>query len=826
MLKAFAATTFSLLLFFSVYAQEDQFDYETPKKYLVKDIQVSGINYLNPDVLISVSGIAKGDSILVPGEKITNAINKLWSQGLFSDVKISAYKIEGSDIYLKIHLQEQPRISSLNFTGIRKGEVTDLKDKLKLRRGSQLTQSILENSIIIIKKHYRAKGFLNIDVTPIQEADTSIAHGIKLTFEINKNHRVKIGAINFKGNTAFTDKRLRRALKKIHRRDINIFKSAKFIQADYDESQDNLITFYNENGYRDAKILKDSIYTINEKRIGIAFTVYEGPQYHIRNIEWIGNTKMPGNALTAVLGMNKGDVYDRSLLDKRLFTDDNSISTMYMDDGYLFFNIEPVETRIENDSVDLEMRIYEGEQATINRVRIAGNTKTNEHVIRREVISRPGYLFSKSDITRTIRELGQMGHFDPEKLDVKPIPNPSENTVDLNYSVEERANDQFQISGGWGSNMFVGTVGIKFSNFSIGRIFKKEAWRPVPSGDSQALSLQASTNGTYYKAFSLSFTEPWLGGKKPTNLTVSLYHTIQSGNVSYFYESSDKYFKVSGVSLGIGTRLKWPDDYFTIYNEVSLQNYNLKNWTGYFIFDDGQSNNLSYKITLARNSTDQIIYPRVGSNMSLSLQITPPYSLFSNKDYSSLTGADKYHWIEYHKWTGRIQWYMTLVQNLVLYTNYQLGVMGYFNKDIGHSPFEGFDLGGDGMSGYNLYGKETIGLRGYSNSSLTPSYSYIGNTAVGDAHLYDKYTVELRYPISLKPQAAIYVLGFLEAGNAWRNGNEFNPFNVYRSVGIGARMFLPMLGMLGVDWGYGFDEVPGNSSANGGQFHFTIGMPM
>ncbi|MCB9001193.1 MAG: outer membrane protein assembly factor BamA [Bacteroidales bacterium] len=826
MLKAFAATTFSLLLFFSVYAQEDQFDYETPKKYLVKDIQVSGINYLNPDVLISVSGIAKGDSILVPGEKITNAINKLWSQGLFSDVKISAYKIEGSDIYLKIHLQEQPRISSLNFTGIRKGEVTDLKDKLKLRRGSQLTQSILENSIIIIKKHYRAKGFLNIDVTPIQEADTSIAHGIKLTFEINKNHRVKIGAINFKGNTAFTDKRLRRALKKIHRRDINIFKSAKFIQADYDESQDNLITFYNENGYRDAKILKDSIYTINEKRIGIAFTVYEGPQYHIRNIEWIGNTKMPGNALTAVLGMNKGDVYDRSLLDKRLFTDDNSISTMYMDDGYLFFNIEPVETRIENDSVDLEMRIYEGEQATINRVRIAGNTKTNEHVIRREVISRPGYLFSKSDITRTIRELGQMGHFDPEKLDVKPIPNPSENTVDLNYSVEERANDQFQISGGWGNNMFVGTVGIKFSNFSIGRIFKKEAWRPVPSGDSQALSLQASTNGTYYKAFSLSFTEPWLGGKKPTNLTVSLYHTIQSGNVSYFYESSDKYFKVSGVSLGIGTRLKWPDDYFTIYNEVSLQNYNLKNWTGYFIFDDGQSNNLSYKITLARNSTDQIIYPRVGSNMSLSLQITPPYSLFSNKDYSSLTGADKYHWIEYHKWTGRIQWYMTLVQNLVLYTNYQLGVMGYFNKDIGHSPFEGFDLGGDGMSGYNLYGKETIGLRGYSNSSLTPSYSYIGNTAVGDAHLYDKYTVELRYPISLKPQAAIYVLGFLEAGNAWRNGNEFNPFNVYRSAGIGVKMFLPMLGMLGVDWGYGFDEVPGNSGANGGQIHFTIGMPM
>ncbi|MBC7125383.1 MAG: outer membrane protein assembly factor BamA, partial [Bacteroidales bacterium] len=521
----------------------------------------------------------------------------------------------------------------------------------------------------------------------------------------------------------------------------------------------------------------------------------------------------------------KGDVYDRSLLEKRLFTEENSISTLYMDDGYLFFHLEPVEVQIQNDSVDLEMRIYEGDQATVNRVIIAGNTKTNEHVIRREIWSKPGYLFSKSEITRTLRELGQMGHFDPEKLGIDPLPNQADGTVDLKYSVEEKANDQLEVSGGWGNKMFVGTIGIRFSNFSVRRIFDKDAWRPVPSGDSQSLAIRASTNGTYYKAFSLSFTEPWLGGRKPTNFSFSLYRTIQSGGVSYFYQTSDKYFRVSGASVGIGTRLKWPDDYFTIYNEVGIQNYKLSNWSGYFIFTDGQSNNLSYKVTLGRNSTDQMIYPRTGSNFSLSLQITPPYSLFNGKDYSKpMTDSEKYKWIEYHKWTGRIQWYIPLVENLVLYTNFQMGVMGYFNSKLGHSPFEGFDLGGDGMSGYNLYGKETIGLRGYQNGSLTP-YVRIGESLVGNAHLYDKYTVELRYPISLKPQAAIYLLTFLEAGNAWQNAGDFNPFNVHRSAGVGARFFLPMLGMLGVDWGYGFDKVPGRPDAHKGQFHFIIGMP-
>lgn len=817
-LLAFVLFTASL----AATAQDDIFSYESPKKYLIKEINVSGLNFLDPGVLISVSGISVGDSIMVPGDAVTNAIKKLWNQGLFSDVKISASRIDGSDIYIDIYLQEQPRIASVNFEGVRKGEIDDLKEKINLRPGGQITESILENSILIIKKHYRAKGFLNVEVEPIQKNDTVVHNGIKLTFNIKKNGKVKIGEIDFEGNVAFKDARLRRALKKIHRRDINIFKSAKFIEADYEESKDNLIAFYNEHGYRDSKILKDSIYRIRNNRIGIKLFITEGAQYHIKNIEWVGNTKFPAEALSSILGMKKGDVYDKTLLEKRLFTDETSISTIYMDDGYLFFQLDPVEKNIQNDSVDIEMRIYEGDQATINNIIIAGNTKTNEHVIRREIWSKPGYLFSKTEITRTIRELGQMGHFDPEKLDCKPINlNPAEKKVDLKYVLEEKANDQLELSGGWGNNMFVGTVGIRFSNFSIRRVLDKNAWRPVPSGDSQSLTLRASTNGTYYKSFSLSFSEPWLGGKKPTNLSFSIYHQIQSGS-TYFYQTSDKFFKVTGVSIGIGKRLKWPDDYFTLQNELSMQNYHLQNWTGYFIMSDGMSNNLSFKTTLSRNSTDQIIYPRQGSNLTLSVQLTPPYSLWNGKNYASQSMSDneRYRWIEYHKWSGRFQWYTTLVDNLVLYANFQLGYLGFYNKDVGYSPFEGFDLGGDGMSGYNLYGRETIGLRGYNNGSLTPY-----ENGIGVGHIYDKYTFELRYPLSLKPQAAIYVLGFVEAGNAWKDADEFNPYNVHRSAGIGARMFLPMLGMLGIDWGYGFDKIEDHPNAHKGQFHFVIGMP-
>jgi outer membrane protein insertion porin family len=824
-------------------AQDVSFDYGNSKKYYIKEIKVSGIKYLDPTVLISVSGISVGDSITVPGDDITKSIRKLWNQGLFSDVSFSATKIDGEDIYLNLFLQERPRISSISYTGVRKTEADDIKELLKLRAGGQITESIIENSIRLIKKHFGDKGFLNTKVDVIQTNDTVISNGLKVVFEISKKSKVKISDITFDGNSAFKASKLRKAMKKTHRRDFNIFKASKYISSDYEEDKRNLLTLYNEHGYRDAEIVNDSIFKVSDKRIGIKIKVNEGIQYHLRKITWIGNTKLPSGALGEVLGMKKGDIYDKSLLEKRLFTEDNSISTLYMDDGYLFFQLDPIESKIEKDSVDLEMRIYEGDQATVNQVIIVGNTRTNEHVVRRELWTKPGDLFSKSDIQRSVRQLAQLGHFDPEKLDVKPLPNPANGTVDLRYVLEERANDQFEISGGWGANMFVGTVGIRFSNFSVRRFFERGAWRPVPSGDGQSLALRASTNGSYYKSFSLSFTEPWLGGKKPTNFSFSIYHTIQN-NAAYLTQTSNQYFKVTGGSVGIGTRLKWPDDYFTLYHEVNLQNYLLKDWTsGGFLFSNGQSNNFSYKITLGRNSTDQQIYPRVGSNFSLSLQITPPYSAFRKSNFWLLPAIDetgltsseiatkkaektqqeqalRYKWIEYHKWTGRAQWYMSLVQNLVLYTNAQFGILGYFSKNLGHSPFEGFDLGGDGMSGYNLYGRETIGLRGYQNSTLTPVVN-----GARSANIYNKYTMELRYPLSLKPQAAIYVLTFMEAGNAWAGVDDFNPFNVHRSAGLGARMFLPMLGMLGIDWAYGFDEVAGNPSAHKGQFHFVIGMP-
>ena len=815
LLTALLSITFSL----AVNSQSSPFSYNNPEEYTLKGITVSGIKFLDPNVITSISGLYVGDVISIPGETVTNAINKLWDQGLFSDVKITASKIEGNDIYLDIFLQELPRISAIEFEGVKKSEDKDLRELIKLRIGGQATDNVLDNAKRLIKNHYKSKAYLNSSIDIQQQADTAMANGVRLKFVIDKGPKVRISDIVFKGNSEVNDRKLRRAMKNTKRRDLNIFKASKYIEKDYEEDMVTLIDYYNKNGYRDAQVVKDSIYDINEKRIGITITVEEGPKYFYRNISWVGNSKLPDEALDQILGINKGDVYDSELLDERLFIEDNSIATTYMDDGYLFFNLDPVEVRVENDSIDLEMRIFEGEQATINKINILGNTKTHEHVIRRELFSKPGELFSKTKITRSIRELANLGHFDPEKLDVRPIPNPADGTVDLTFIVEEKANDQLEISGGWGANMFVGTVGIRFSNFSIGRVFDKKAWRPVPSGDSQTLSLRAQTNGSYYKAFSMSFVEPWLGGKKPTNLTLSVYHTIQNYPGTYIYQTSDQSMKVTGGAIGIGTRLKWPDDWFTFYNEISYQNYNLKNWTGYFIFADGQSNNFSYKAALSRNSISQPIFPRNGSNFNLTLQITPPYSLLSGKDFSKVTeSTEKYKWIEYHKWTGKAQWYQNLAGDLVLFTGAQFGYLGYYNPDIGYSPFEGFDVGGDGMSGYNLYGRETIGLRGYGNGSLTP---LVGNVRV--SNIYTKYTVELRYPITLQPQAAIYLLTFLEAGNAWYEFRTLNPFNVHRSAGVGARLFLPMIGMLGVDWGYGFDQIPHNPTAHKGQFHFVIG---
>ncbi|MGL4364451.1 MAG: outer membrane protein assembly factor BamA [Bacteroidales bacterium] len=797
-------------------------NYVAPQKYILAEITVSGIKYYSTDQIISISGLNLGDTIAIPSDITAQAIKKLWANGLFSDVKLSVRKVEGKHIYLDIYLQERPRIVSYDIVGIKKGDKEDLQQILQIRRGADYSDYVQNNAENSIKRFYFEKGYKNVNVKTIVTPDSSMGNGIRVVFNIKRNSRVRVAEIEFEGNDEVSSSKLRGAMKEIHRkRWYSFWQSTKYIESKLEEDKKHILDYYNERGYRDAKILSDSLWVINAKRIGLQFKLYEGKKYYVRNINWAGNTRYPSEALNNILRMDKGDVYDKVALEKRLHTEDNSVSTLYMDDGYLFFNVQPIEIAIEKDSVDLEMRIYEGKQATISNIFIEGNTKTNEHVIRREIWTRPGDLFSKTQIIRSIRDLAQMGHFDPERLEPRLSPNPADETVDITYVVEEKPNDQIELSGGWGSGMFVGTIGLKLTNFSMKGIFDKNAWKPLPSGDNQTVTIRGQTNGSYYKAFSLGFTEPWFGGKKPQSLSISSYYTHQS-NSSYFYDAGTSNMQVLGASVGLGRRLSWPDNYFTFYTALDYQRYILKDWTGRFIFTDGISNNFSLKFLFGRNSTDQPIYPRRGSEFSLGLQLTPPYSLLNGKNYKdpSMTDQEKYRWIEYHKWTFRTAWFGTIVGDMVLALKVQFGYLGFYNTDLGSSPFEGFDLGGDGMSGYNLYGIETIGLRGYSNSSLTPY-----NNGAQMANVYDKFTLELRYPFILSPQSTIYGLAFLEAGNAWTSITEFNPFSMKRSAGLGVRLMLPMIGLLGVDWGYGFDILPGATKPNGSEIHFVIGMP-
>ncbi len=748
-------------------------DYSFPQEYEIAEITVSGIEFIQKEALIGLSGLIPGKTITVPGTDITKVVEKFWKQGLFADVKISATKIEDGKIWLDIYLKERPRLAGIKINGINKSETEDLMEKLNVRTGSQVTDDVLNNIRRIVRDHYVEKGFLNTEIKIREETDTVRVNMVRLYVDVEKNKKVKIEEIVFRGNEVFSDKRLRKTMKKTKQRDLNIFKSSKLNKKDYKEDKEKLIEFYNENGYRDAKILNDSIEKFSEDRIKLNIDLYEGDRYYFGNIKWIGNTKYLNEQLSRVLGIKKGDVFDRSVLDKRLLADEDAVHSLYLDNGYLFSDIDPVETRIYNDTIDFEMRIYEGKQATISSVIIEGNTKTNEHVVRRELRTNPGDLFSKSDIIRTVRELAQLGHFDPEKIEPEPIPNPREGTVDLRYKLVEKANDQLEVSGGWGMGMLVGTIGLRFSNFSIKNLFNLNMYKPVPSGDGQTLSLRAQSNGKFYQAYNLSFVEPWFGGKKPNSFSVSFYHTIMNdGYYSYLRDgiSSDKFIKISGASIGIGKRLKWPDDFFTLYNELSYQRYKLEDWTG-FLFSNGSSNNIAYKTTFGRSSVSQPIYPRYGSSFSLGLQITPPYSLLSSIDYKNAEEEVKYKWIEYHKWIFKADWYTTLAGNLVMYTRAHFGYLGHYNPDIGPSPFEGFDLGGDGLTGYSLYGRETIALRGYENGSLTP---VINGSKSGN--VYNKLTLEIRYPFTLNPSATVFGLVFLEGGNAWYSIDQFNPF--------------------------------------------------
>ncbi len=803
-------------------------DYENPREYVIADVTVSGIEFIQKEVLISLSGLRKGKKIFLPGDEVTDVLNKFWNQGLFSDARITATQIRNDSVWLDIYLTEQSRMSTLEIEGIGKSEREDVFEKINLRPGQQVTADIMDNTRRIIREHFVEKGFLNTEVGIELQEDTMRVNMVEMTINVDKNERVKIDEIYFIGNEAFHERLLRRKMKETKKVNLNIFKASKLVAENFREDKKKLIAFYNENGYRDAQIISDSVAPSpeKEKRLDLYITIEEGNQYYFGDIEWVGNTKYPSELLDAVLGIERGDVFDQTVLDERLFIDEDAVNGVYLDNGYLFFQLTPVEVSVEDDTIDFEMRIYEGEIATINEVIISGNTRTNEHVVRREIRTLPGDKFSKQELIRTVRELANLGHFDPEQIEPNPIPNQADGSVDIEYKLVERATDQLEVSGGYGAGMLVGTIGIRFSNFAASRIFDPKAWRPVPSGDGQTLSLRAQTNGRVYQSYNFSFVEPWFGGRKPNSFSISGYYSKMNRNPYAFYyrggdarDIPDEFYSVTGASIGLGRRLSWPDDFFTFYNALSYQRYRVKDFPNLFIVDNGYFNNFSFTSTIGRNSQTQIIYPRGGSNLSLSLQITPPYSLMNGRDYTNIADNEKYKWVEYHRWMFKADWYYALIGDLVMMTRFHWGYLGHYNDDIGPSPFEGFDLGGDGLSGYNLYGRETIAQRGYPNRSLTPR-DELGNRS---GNVYTKYTLELRYPVSLNPSATIFVLTFLEAGNAWFSIDEFNPFMVKRAAGVGVRAFLPMFGLLGIDWGWGFDPYPGSTGISGSQFHFTIG---
>ena len=848
---------FLLLAGTTVFAQQKdsgiEVDYNNPKKYIVGGVSVEGNQYFSSEQILQNTGLQKGMEVTVPSEEMSSIVSRLWHQRFFEDVAlvVDSLSTTRDTAFFKVRIIERPRVSRWTFSGVKNGEQKDLQERLNLRRGGEFSEYVSKTSVDIIKRYFKEKGFHNVKVNVNTKRDTMIRSAIRVQFDIDKGKKVKVKKITFKGADNVEEYKLVKAMKKTKDYRLqNFFNSKKFIESEYENDKRALLSVFSEAGYRDARVVKDTMYYVEDNKLQIDFEIDEGKKYYFRDIKWTGNSVYSSETLNELLKISKGDVYDVVTMQKRLFgggkQTDYDVSKLYRDNGYLFFNIQPVELNVEGDSVDVEMRVVEGKPATLNNIVINGNDLTNERVVRRQLFTRPGYLFSQSEFERSIREIASMGQFDPEAImgegGYSILPNQNNNTVDVIYNVTEKPSSQLELSGGWGGNTFVATVGVSFNNFSTRRLLDKSAWRPVPLGDAQNLSLRFQTNGTYYTSLSASFSEPWLFGKKPTSLNISLYYTRQTNSYIYYnILNNDEYMEVYGFAAGLGNRLKWPDNYFVLYNQLSWQTYNLKDWSYQFLFNTGISHNLSYTVSLSRNSTDQQIYPRQGSDFSLSLQLTPPYSLFRTKnlgvldengkptyvkswrdiDYNLQSSEDRYKWIEYHKWSFKGAVYSKLVGDLVLMARAQFGYLGYYNRNWGYSPFEGFRVGGDGMSGYDTYGSEIISLRGYENYSLTPtamsSYNSTGNYYAGN--VYDKFTVELRYPVILEPQSTIYALLFLEGGNCWSDIQDFNPFQIKRSAGVGVRVFLPMIGLLGVDWGWGFDD-PTNG---GSQFHFVIG---
>ena len=833
----------------------------TPKTYKLAGLTVTGIEGYEDYVLTGISGLTVGQELEVPGTAITDAVKRYWKHGLFSDVSISADSIVGDNIYLKIHLAPRPRISTINYNGLKKTEREDMEKKLGLVKGGQITPNMIDRAKILAKKYFEDKGYKNAEVFIRQRDDVAAKNQVILDIDVDKKEKLKVRTITIDGDNQLGDKKIKGtmftkgAFTKTHEAGklANLLKSKKFTPERWAEDKKNLITKYNEYGFRDAMITKDSVWNVDPKHVDIYVKVDEGKKYYIRNIKWVGNTVYSTDYLSRLLDMKKGDVYNQTYLNKRLSQDEDAVGNAYWNNGYLFYNLQPTEVNIVGDSIDLEMRITEGQQAHINRVKINGNDRLYENVVRRELRTKPGDLFSKEALQRSARELASMGHFDPEAINPVPEPNYEDGTVDINYNLKQKSNDQVELSLGWGQTGVIGRVGLKLNNFSMANLFRKNRDHRgiMPIGDGETLSLGAQTNGTYYQSYNAQYSTNWLGGKRPIQFSVGMSYSKQTDVSSNYYNSGymnnynnyrygygnynynsyenyydpDKYVKLLSVYAGWGKRLSWPDDYFTLSLQLQYQRYMLRNWR-YFIMSNGSANNLNLNIALNRTSTDNQLFPRRGSDFSVSLTITPPWSKWDGKDYAHLATdrnsptysqeqQEKYRWVEYHKWKFKARTFTALTSGqkcFVLMTRVEFGLLGSYNK-YKKSPFETYYMGGDGMSGYSTgYAEETVGLRGYENGSLTPYGA--------EGYAYSRMSLELRYPFLLG-NTTIYGLGFVEAGNAWTETSKFNPFDMKRSAGLGVRIFLPMVGMMGIDWAYGFDKVFGTKG--GSQFHFILG---
>jgi len=816
----------------------DDFEYAKPKKYILGPIKIEGADNYDHQAIKLIAGLRQGEEIMVPSDKISNAIKNLWNEGLFSSVDIVSERVSAGVIYLIIRLQPRPKISRIKYSGVPRRDVDKIREEVKLNSGKTITENIVFNTESIIRNYFKEKGYNNVNVNIIRIQDTLINNSEIFQVVINRGEKVRIKEIIIDGAVSVKMWKLKSAMKDTkQKRWWRFFKRSKFNSTAYNRDKDAVLDKLRSTGLRDVFLVTDSVYEIDERNMGVYMRIDEGAKYYFGNIAWVGNTKYSSGMLDTVLGIKYGDVYNKPLFEQRVFQsqDGRDVTSLYMDRGYLFFQINPVETGVNDYHINYEMRIIEGKEARVRNIIIRGNVKTNEHVIRREIRTKPGDLFNRNDIIRTQRELAQLGYFNEQGFQVNPIPNPTDGTVDIEYVVEEKSADQIELSGGYGAGRIIGTLGLTFSNFSMRNFFKKGAWSPLPTGDGQRLSIRAQSNGRYYQGYNLSFTEPWMGGKKPNSFSFGLNHTSFSSYASATLKKSDPSYSgiaISGASIGLGRRKKIPDDYFSAYYELAYQYYDVRNYTSYFpSFSNGYSNDISLKYVLQRNSINSPIYPQDGSRLSFSAKSSLPYSVFKYRDFSNTDMQDQYKYLEYFKLKLTGEYYLPLTKDkkLVLSPRFGFGLMGGYNKTKGLTPFERFVLGGSGLSGMTSFaGREIIALRGYDDNELSSS---------GGDPVITKYALELRYPISLNPQATVFVLAFAEAANTYTSLRTFNPFNVKRSAGAGVRIFLPMFGMLGLDYGWGFDALDPHSSGylNGldlqrvskgyaGKFTFTIGM--